>query len=409
MKKIGIIGSGKRGVKNLGRLIVQSKDLGITITALAENLPQRLPEAAEFLNSSAKEVNAPIRELALYTDWRQMLDKEDLDMVMITTPQCCHQEPFEAALAKGLKVYCDKPIAHTIDAANSMFKVWDKNGRRDVILGFTRRYENSWREAHKIVERGDIGDVKMILLRSIIPYSTYFHRWHSDSSMSGDILNEKSSHHFDVMQWFAGERATHVSGMGGRNIYLPRTEHPGFCHLCDEECEFRYSGVSRSQDHVAIEFESAINSEDVRYSYDRCVFDPETDIIDHAIVNVSYDNDVKAQLFLDVAGFRSEDQETLEVVGNRGKLQLERHSAKLKVFRDYGRDIEEIDCKDENHASTHFGADVFLIRQIANMACGKMDNPPAGPLEGTMSTVTALLAQKSCRTMEVYRTDFNEL
>ncbi len=409
MKKTGIIGCGGRGVRNLGSKFVQAKNLGLEVVALSDNLSSRLPEAADILNRAAQEINAPGRRYNLYADWREMLEKEALDMVVITTPQCCHQEPFEVALSKGLKVYCDKPMAHTSDAVRSMFEVWNKNGRRNAILGFTRRYEKAWRDAYKIVEQGDVGEVKMILLRSVIPYSVYFHRWHSNSQMSGGIINEKSSHHLDVMQWFAGSRAAMVSAMGGRNIYMPREDHPGFCHRCDEECEFRFNDASITQDNGLVAFPSTVNSEDTRYANDRCVFDPDADIIDHAIVNVSYANNVKAQLFLDIAGFSTDDQETLEIVGSRGKLQLERHSAKLKVFRDYGRDIEEIDCRDENHERSHFGADDFLIQQIADMAHDKLDNPPVGPLEGTMATITACLATQSCRTMEVYPTDFDRL
>jgi predicted dehydrogenase len=408
--KTGIIGCGSRGIKNLGSKIIQQADtLGIAITALAEINPERLQEAATILNAAAEAVGAPAREFALYTDYQQMLDNEALDLVIITTPQNFHRKPFEAAILKGLKVYCDKPIAHTAEDAYAMLETWQKNGSKNAIIGFTRRYENAWREAFKIVQHGDIGEVKMLLLRAVIPFATYYHRWFSDSRLSGGVVNEKSAHHFDALQWFAQGRVKHVSGMGGRNIYLPRADHPGFCHRCEEICEYRRKTIGDAQNQMAADFFSTIDSEDIRYTMDRCVFDPDIDIFDHAIVNVSYDNGVKAQLLLDIAGFQAEDQETLEIIGNRGKIQLERHSAKLKVFRDYGRDIEEIDARDELHEQSHFGADDFLIQQISDLASGKITNPPAGPLEGAMATITATLARKSCKTMQVYTTDFDQI
>jgi predicted dehydrogenase len=400
-KRIAIIGAGSRGVLNLGRKIVEKgPSLDMEVSALCDQFPERLVESKRALCEAGQG-----GELFLTDDYRAAIDRPDVDAVIITTPQYFHRAPLEYALERGKRIYCDKPLAHTLEDAEAMRDAWKAHGGTGVILGFTRRYENVWLRAKELIDAGEIGDVRMILLRGVIPYHTYFHKWFRFSNYSGDVLNEKSAHHFDAINWFAEGAATRISAMGGRDVYEAREGYPAFCRDCDKDCPYRAHTVApQAPDQPVAQYASARASREPLLATDACVFSPDNDIMDHAIVNIAYDNRVKAQLFLTVAGFQTDDQETLEVVGTTGRLHLTRHPAELRLATDYGRAERTIDAKSDLHTTSHFGADYILVDEIANLFVRGIE-PAVTVQHGYQATRMAALAIRSCKTGETVALD----
>src|SRR5699024_4614029 len=131
-----------------------------------------------------------------------------------------------------------KPLAASAQACRRMRAVYEKHNRA-AIIGFTRRYESSWMRAYEIITKGTIGQPRMLLLRSVIPYFRYFERWHRYRKWSGGVLNEKSSHHFDALRWFAGSAPSRLHASGGRHVLAPRQGYPRRCSECDLDCPYR--------------------------------------------------------------------------------------------------------------------------------------------------------------------------
>ena len=65
-----------------------------------------------------------------------------------------------------------------------------RTGNR-LLMGFTRRYEDSWLKMKELLDAGAVGSLQMILLRSIIPYSRYLQGWHRKREWSGGPLNPR--------------------------------------------------------------------------------------------------------------------------------------------------------------------------------------------------------------------------
>jgi predicted dehydrogenase len=116
-----------------------------------------------------------------------------------------------------------------------------------LIMGFTRRYEASWRKAYDILSQGTIGDLSMIQVRDIIPYSRYLTAWWRRRARSGGALNDKGCHIFDVFNWFAASRAKRVHGFGGRSVIEPDPHAPSRCRECDRVCPYRRRSSDRFQ------------------------------------------------------------------------------------------------------------------------------------------------------------------
>lgn len=383
---VGIVGVGSRGGNNLGRRMAETAtETGLRVVALCDERGDRLEEVQADLRCAFGERGVDVAPSG-YADVSELVRDPDLDLVVVTTPQCAHRPPALAGLEAGKNVYVDKPLAHNLVDARAIYEAMIRH-RSPILMGFTRRYEVPWRKAFELVHDGVIGELHMILLRDVIPFHTFFHRWHRRMEWSGGALNDKSSHHFDVMNWFAGSRARTLSAVGGRRVFHTDPEAPARCLECERECPYRIGatrGKTLSQEQMSIEGNSWTNAEAEFHRADNCVFLPGADIKDHAIMQVAYENGVVGSLFVSFFGPRSEDQETMELVGTKGRILLNRHRGELDVTSEYGKKHELIDCKGEEFGTSHFGADLELVREMARFAGGA--SPVVSAPEGFEAT-----------------------
>ena len=123
----------------------------------------------------------------LYTDYKEMLKKEEIDILSVCTHAPEHKEIVIEAAKSGIKtIFCEKPISTNLKDAEEMIKVCKEN---DVILyiNHTRRFDNLWRKAKELVDKEKIGEIKMINA-----YST------------AGLLNG-GSHLFDLLRFYNGD------------------------------------------------------------------------------------------------------------------------------------------------------------------------------------------------------------
>lgn len=391
---IGIIGAGGRGIACLGRHIVGTcESTGFRITALHDINATRVREARDFLTAAfaARAVHA---DITCHASNEALVQDPRVDIVLVTTPQYAHRAGATTALRAGKRTYVDKPIAHTLEDAAAIVAE-ETRAQSPVLMGFTRRYERAWREAFALVEAGEIGAPHMLLLRAVIPSHVYFHKFYRRREWSGGVLNEKSAHHFDVFSWFARSRPTALSAIGGQAVFAPRPDTPARCSECTRDCPYRVRrrGTTSAPDEVPVFGQSWMDESEEVYRHDNCVWLAGADICDHAVVQVAYENGVKACLYLSVFGPQSHDQETFEIVGTSGRIILTRHSAGLDVVADHGRDQRTVDCSDAETRSSHFGADLELLREMRSWCDGAP--PLVSAADGFVATRMSLAAVDS--------------
>jgi predicted dehydrogenase len=394
---VSIIGAGERGVYFVGtRMAEIAAETGFRIVGVHDVLADRAVYAARHLNGIYKR-SGIAHVVRVFDDLEAATSDPDVGLVLVTTHTNAHRAPVEAAVAAGKRVYLDKPIAVTLDDANAILEA-ERQGAEPMLMGFTRRYERPWIESVRMAHSGAVGDPQMILLRSVIPYTRYLQLWHRKNALSGGALNDKGSHHFDVLNWIAGSRAVSVSAVGGRSsVFKPDPNAPQRCSECDRECPYRRHEtlVDRFEGVGAAANPSWSHAARIEDRNDTCVYLPGSDIDDHAIVTVRYENGISACLFFAIFGPWAEDQETLEIVGSSGRLRMERHSGRIDVVADHGRKHEVLSFNDPDRSSTHFGADLELVRTLRRFCGG--ERPPVGANEGLASLRLVLAAQQSLR------------
>ncbi|MFP4483310.1 MAG: Gfo/Idh/MocA family protein [Spirochaetaceae bacterium] len=397
--RVAVIGAGERGVYVLGARTAELwRETGVVVRVLCDTNRGRAEEGKSYLEDLYARNGADV-SIDIEDDYTRVVEREDVDSVFVTNYTSEHRGPAVAALKAGKQVYLDKPMATTLEDARAIMDAeaeTEAQGGRPIIMGFTRRYEHSWRKAVELLRGGAIGELQSILLRSVIPYARYLQRWHRNRARSGGALNDKVSHYFDALNWIARGGAVALSATGGRStVFAPDPTAPRRCRECPRECPFRalpspwVSEIGtvyrldpdyRKQDVGIFSRPSWTQAEAEDAQIDNCVYSPENDIIDHAMVNIDYDNGVKATLFWNIYGPSAEDEETIELVGSSGRLRLTRDTGEIDLISDYGMSHEVIDAKGPHFASSHFGADVELLSAVRAHYHGT--NPVAGTRDG---------------------------
>jgi predicted dehydrogenase len=152
------------------------------------------------------------------TDWRQVIARDDIDIVDIVTPGDSHAEIAIAALAAGKHVLCEKPLANTVAEAQAMTDAAEAASRNGVIsmLGHTYRRLPATTFARDLVAAGKLGDIYQVRASYLQdwltdPATPLAWRLQKDLAGSG-ALGDIGAHIIDLSQFITGMKLTSVSG-----------------------------------------------------------------------------------------------------------------------------------------------------------------------------------------------------
>ncbi|WP_369135638.1 Gfo/Idh/MocA family protein [Modestobacter sp. I12A-02662] len=153
------------------------------------------------------------------TDWRRVLERDDVDLVDICTPGHTHAEIAIAALEAGKHVLCEKPLANTVAEAEAMAAAAERAAGAGVraMVGFTYRRVPAIALARRLVAEGRIGQVRHVRAQYLqdwiadpaAPMSWRLERDKAGSGALGDI----GAHIVDLTQFITGETLTGVSAL----------------------------------------------------------------------------------------------------------------------------------------------------------------------------------------------------
>jgi predicted dehydrogenase len=146
--KVGIVGCG--GIANQKHFPALKANAELCeITAFCDIIGERAEKAAqEFGIPNAK----------VYTDYKELMANEEVELVHVLTPNVSHCSVTVAALEAKKHVLCEKPMAATTEDAGKMLDVWKKSGTQFTI-GYQNRFRSDVQSLKKSCEKGDLGDI----------------------------------------------------------------------------------------------------------------------------------------------------------------------------------------------------------------------------------------------------------
>ncbi|MDQ2683842.1 MAG: Gfo/Idh/MocA family oxidoreductase [Chloroflexota bacterium] len=159
---------------------------------------------AERAHAAAKEYGASIST----TDYREVVERSDIDAVIVATPPHLHHTMTMAALAAGKHVLCEKPMAKTVAEARDMVRMAERAGVI-AMVNHEFRFMPARTYAKELIEGGYIGEpysASMTFYRSSLndPKGVPF-TWLMEQDKAGGMLGAIGSHHIDCMRWWFGD------------------------------------------------------------------------------------------------------------------------------------------------------------------------------------------------------------
>ncbi|HWQ54271.1 MAG TPA: Gfo/Idh/MocA family oxidoreductase [Bryobacteraceae bacterium] len=206
--RVGVIGTGNRG-SYLLRTILQVP--GVKIVALCDIDPEHLAKGVEIAKAAGHQPET-------FTEYRKLLDRKDIDAVLVATPVDRHKEMAVAALEVGKHLYCEKPMGMTPEECRAIANA-ARTSKGIFQAGFQLRHDNNRAAAMKFIHGGGIG--KVLFLQGYrntndLPRGT---AWYFDRSRSGDNIVEQACHILDLMVWAVGKPPLRAYGSGGINLF----------------------------------------------------------------------------------------------------------------------------------------------------------------------------------------------
>lgn len=182
----------------------------------------REPEMTVVVGRNAEATAASARKWGWNesaTDWREVIARDDIDIVDIVTPGDTHAEIAIAALEAGKHVLCEKPLANTVAEAEQMAAAAAAAAERGVrsMVGFTYRRVPATTFARDLVAAGRIGEIRQVraeylqdwLMDPEAPLTWRLKKEQAGSGSLGDI----GAHAVDLTEYITGQKVTSVSGI----------------------------------------------------------------------------------------------------------------------------------------------------------------------------------------------------
>ena len=185
----------------------------------AQNLASAIPGATLVAACSpvGDELAWAQRELGvrkLYATFAELLGDREVDALFIVTPTALHAQQIGEALQAGKHVFCEKPLSLDLDDCLRVQEMAARHPAQRVMIGYGRRFDPSYQDAHRKVQQGAIGRPFLVRSQNLDQNdpSGFFVRF---SPQSGGIFLDCTVHDIDLARWLLGApRAVRVFASG---------------------------------------------------------------------------------------------------------------------------------------------------------------------------------------------------
>jgi predicted dehydrogenase len=236
---LGFIGVGKMNSGHLNSFLGRKEVQIVAVCDVDTNRRENAKKTVEERYSKDKE--AGFKGCEAYADFRKLLERKDIDAVVIATPDHWHAFIAIAALNAGKDVYCEKPLTHNIHEALTLIDAVRSN-KRILQTGSQQRSSKEFRVAAELVRNGIIGKINHVETAfgapakpnanpeepmepgldwdmwcgpaPLVPYSSvlsprgvhnHFPAWRMTREFGGGMITDWGAHHIDIAQWGLGE------------------------------------------------------------------------------------------------------------------------------------------------------------------------------------------------------------
>ncbi len=409
--KVALVGTGIRGITFWGKNLTEKYSDVLEFVGLCDINPGRVEFGKKHIGA-----NCPT-----FTDFDEMLKTTKPEMLIVTTVDATHHEFVIKGLEYGIDVITEKPMTTDENKCQAILDAEKKSGKK-VIVGFNYRYNPHYTKFRELIKQERVGKITSVDFHWYLNTyhgASYFRRWHGIRDKGGTLLVHKSTHHFDLLNWWLDSDPVEVTAYGELEHYGKNNSFRGDkCRGCPlkDKCQFHYD-ITKNKIYMDL---YVANEHHDGYIRDNCLWREEIDIYDKMSVQIKYANDVLVNYSLTT--YSPYEGMRIAFNGMKGRIdawdgipwrkeekinQAELHAKEMSQDKkDQAAHYEEIYVMDnfgdyelikiEKGKGGHGGGDIRLQDKIfRNPDMADPLRHSAGSRDGAMSILVGIAARKS--------------
>ncbi|MFH0963513.1 MAG: Gfo/Idh/MocA family oxidoreductase [Planctomycetota bacterium] len=286
--RIACIGAGSSGTCQMAFLERFTPGSVVAFCDLDRTLFDRFVSSRAYLEgdpTDATRIRTDFQEMPFYTDPDEMLEKEDIDTVLIASYCSTHYEMVQKCVRRGMNILLEKPIAITEEDVEGCWNLL-RDYPHAVTVNFSMRSAPVSLAARRHVRNGTIGRMVSVQYVNNVDYGdTYFRKWMRTRDKVGNLLLQKATHDFDIINSILGLRPVRVAAFGSRLVYGGKEPDDLTC----DECGKKWTCP------MSVYLLRAVAGRSLRPPHLRkCAYAGEIDIDDNHVVIIQYEGGVTA-------------------------------------------------------------------------------------------------------------------
>ncbi|WP_046228345.1 Gfo/Idh/MocA family protein [Paenibacillus dauci] len=356
----------------------------------------------------------------LYTadQFDQMITEKKPDIVIVTSVDRTHHRYIIRAMELGCDVITEKPMTVDEHKCQEIMDAVARTGR-NVRVTFNYRYAPHHTRARELIRDGVIGEVTSVHFEWLLNTqhgADYFRRWHRDKRNSGGLLVHKSTHHFDLVNFWIGSQPDTVFAFGDLLFYgRENAEQRGVTSFYNRAT----GNPAAVDDPFALTLDDNPNlkamyldaEHEDGYQRDQSVFGDGISIEDTMSVIVRYKN--KAMLTYSLNAYMPWEGYRIAFNGTRGRIEMQvieksyvnaggdkadEGALEGKQIRVFPMFAEPYEVDVEEKAGGHGGGDPELLNDLFGEPAEDPFHRAANHIDGARSILTGIAANQSIRT-----------
>ena len=412
-RRIVMVGTGIRGVRFWGEALLHNFGDLVEFVGLCDINAGRVAYAKERMK-----VDCPT-----YTDFDKMMREQKPELVFVMTTDSEHHKQIVTALEMGADVITEKPMTTDEVKCRAILAAEKRTGRK-VHVSFNYRYNPHLTKIKELLAANRIGRVTSVDLNwylNVYHGASYFRRWHGLKEKGGTLLVHKSTHHFDLLNWWLDSDPVEVTAYGALEHYGKNGAFRGErCMTCPHKtkCKF-YWDITKEENLMKM---YVANEKHDGYIRDQCVFRENIDIYDKMSAQIVYANGTIVNyslttyspyegLRLTFNGFDGKIDTWQDIPYQAGDLkrvsEAERHALEMSQFDEESEGFEEIIVMDNfkseqesikvpKYKGGHGGGDIRMHQRMFKTPYAPDGfKHAAGTRDGAMSILVGIAARKS--------------
>jgi predicted dehydrogenase len=412
-KRFVIVGAGGRSELFYAAIATDFRDTS-ELAAFCDVNQTRM----NYANKRLGEIGYPQVRTYKSDEFDRMIELEKPDSVIVTSVDRTHHHYIIRAMELGCDVVTEKPMTVDEKKCQQILDTVKRTGR-NIRVTFNYRYAPHHTKARELIESGTIGKVCSVhfeWLLNIRHGADYFRRWHRDKRNSGGLLVHKSTHHFDLVNFWIGSQPETVFAFGDLMFYgKENAEKRGVTEFYD-----RATGNPVAEnDPFALHLDSNENlkalyldaEHEDGYHRDQSVFGDGISIEDTMGVIVRYKNNAiltySLNAYLPWEGYR------IAFNGTKGRIEMSiveqsyvnagGEKASEGALLEYKITVHPMfappyDVEAEEGIGGHGGGDTVMLNDIFGTPVYDKFHRSANHIDGARSILTGIAANRSIRT-----------